>query len=160
MNSDNIWDCFHKKIFLIAQRTKVHLDLWLPKCWENCSTFDNEDTMISLGTAIRCECGAKYKISWQMSSGSRAQWVTSNCFMLTAWQKLNILKTSIVSVSPPVVSWWGEETYCVQRSQWVGRINSTLSDCKLLTRRKWHGAELGSGDRGEDVLSSFLFKKW
>ena len=53
---------FSHEIFLIAQRTKVHLDLWLSNCCVYCSTSDNEEAMRGLGI-----CQTFYdKVKWQM----------------------------------------------------------------------------------------------
>ena len=55
-------ELFSQEILLIAQRTKVHLNLWLSNCCVYCSTSDNEEAMRGLGI-----CQTFYdKVKWQM----------------------------------------------------------------------------------------------
>ena len=124
MDQDNRWDCFHMKIVLIAQRTKVHLNLWLSNCCVYCSTFDNEEAMRSLGI-----CQIFYdKVKWQIPFDLDKIPPTvgkdnyQNGFMLFIFQAI---QENVLNYSFPGDSSTRKPVACG-----IGKINFTLSGLK------------------------------
>ena len=125
MDQDNRWDGFHMNIFLIAQRTKVHLNLWLSNCCVYCSTSDNEEAMRGLGI-----CQTFYdKVKWQMPFDLDKIPPTvgkdnyQNGFMLFIFRAIQ--KMFKITVFPLVDSSTRKPVACG-----IGKINFTLSGLK------------------------------